>query len=191
MIGRKTGDGPPGPPPPKVAALIALCALLSLAGCGAAGTEGGGIREGSRDPETVVELRPLDGSGTTGTVAVVPGEGGGTEVRLSLEGLPDREGVYVGAVYRGSCPDGADDQGNLPGYEQENHFVHGDHGDPEDEENVIQPLTSVASDPDGKGSSVTPLPTPAEELLSGTPKYIDVHGTGEAIACADLPVASA
>ena len=189
MIGRKKGGGPPGPPPPKVAIPALLCALLVLAGCGATG--GGEARGGQQNPESVVELRPLDGSRTTGTVAFTRGEGGGSEVRLSLENMPDKDGVYVGAVYRGSCPDGSDDQGNLPGRTPKARFVHGDHGDAGDEENVVQTLTSVASNPEGEGSSVTPLPAPAEKLLSGAPKYVDVHGADEAIACADLPVANA
>ena len=85
---------------------------------------------------------------------------------------------------------GTEGEGAVSGHHAEYRFVHGDEGAPEDEENVIQTLTSVASDPEGSGSSVTPLPTSTEELLSGDPKYVDVHGEEEAIACADLPVAN-
>lgn len=167
-----------------------ILVLLSLAGCGA-GETGAGAAGGnggrSDGPGTVVELEALGGSGTTGIVALVPGDGGGSEIRLSLRGLPDPQGIYVGAVYRGSCPNPTEDQGSLPGNHAEYRFAHGNHGRPEIEEGVVQPLTSVASNPEGKGSSVTPLPTPPEEMLSGAPKYVDVHGEGgPALACADL-----
>ncbi|CAA9439944.1 MAG: hypothetical protein AVDCRST_MAG01-01-3545 [uncultured Rubrobacteraceae bacterium] len=137
--------------------------------------------------EAVVELEPLDGSKTTGNFTLVPGDRGGSEVRLSLRGLPDPQGIYVGAVYRGSCPNQTGNQGSLQGNRAGYRFAHGNHGQPEIEEGVVQPLTSVASNPEGRGSSVTPLPTPPEELLSGAPKYVDVHGEGgTALACADL-----
>ena len=178
--------------PRKPAALLVLLAFLLAAGCGPEGSGDGAAGEVRKNSasETVVELEPLDGSGTTGTVTLVPGDGGGSEIRLSLKGLPDPGGAYVGAVYRGSCSGGKGGQGVVPGRHAEYRFVHGNEGAPEDEEDVIQTLTSVASDPEGNGSSVTPLPTSTDELLSGTPKYVDVHGEEEAIACADLPVAN-
>ena len=77
--------------------------------------------------EAVVELEPLDGSGTTGNFTLVPGDGGGSEVRLSLRGLPDPQDIYVGAVYRGSCPNPTGDQGSLRGNRAGYRLVHGHH----------------------------------------------------------------
>jgi hypothetical protein len=185
---------------PKLGLAVALL-LLGLIGCGAndpEAAEGGGrdATETSGEPAvTEVELRPVGSSETTGTVTFLPVAGGGTEVRLALDGLPDPEGAYVGAIYRGSCSGetgaavgGTSGQGarrSQAAYQ----FVHGDHDSPTDSENIVQTLTSVTSEPDGKGTSTTPLPIPIGELLSGEPKYVDVHGEGaEVLVCADLPM---
>lgn len=130
----------------------------------------------------------MGGSGAAGTVTVARDGGGGSEIQLSLEGLPDPERAYIGAIYRGSCPD---DQGTILRERAGYHLVHGDDEAPSDDENVLQTLTSVAPAPNGEGSSVTPLPAPPGQLLSGGPKYVDVHGEDEVIACANLPVANA
>lgn len=198
MISRGPDGAPPGASSPPVL-LLALFLLFLLAGCDAAGSQNAGDGEANApdEPSPVeVDLRPVDGSGTTGTVAFVPGAGGGSEVELSLRGVPDPGIVYVGAVYNGRCPQGAsqgasqgaDEQGGLPGADTGYFFVHGDHGSSDDDENVVQTLTSVEPGPDGEGASTTPLPTPAARMLSGEPKYVDVHGDGGgAVACADLP----
>lgn len=179
--------------------LVAVCAL-SLAGCGDASSRTtGGVGDAARGDATGgaarVELRPVSGSGTGGAVTLAPA-GGGTEIRLSLEGLPDPGAVYVGAIYRGACGDEAGRQGERPAGparrgETVYRFVHGGGDEPVDDD-VVQTLTSVESGSDGTGASVTPLPATPDELLAGGPKYVDVHGeSGSALACADLAPAGA
>src|SRR5215207_7650824 len=145
-----------------------------------------------------VTLEPIDGFETRGTVTFVSGPAGGMEVELVLRELPDPGGAYIGAIYRGSCDDevGASEEGErLPGWGARPvyvgyQFAHGGHDEPADDEDVVQSLTSIVSGPDGNGSSLTPLPVSAQELLSGGPKYVDVHSEdGTSLACADLPVA--
>jgi len=163
---------------------------------GNATTEAEARSEQAREPKPFeVELRPVGGSGVGGTVGFVPRDDG-TEVELSLRGLPNPEGVYVGTIYRGTCAEEVGGVGRKfasrdvwqggVGYR----LVHDDHGtSPADEENVVQTLTSVASGPEGTGTSTTPLPISTDELLSDEPKYVDVHGEdARPLACADLPV---
>lgn len=175
--------------------LVLLLTTIYPAGCGEtpsrAAEEGRDFTGGSE--KIRAELKPVDGSGTTGTVTFVPA-GGGTEVRLSLRSLPDPEAVYVGAIYSGTCAGETGGQGGRSPVEDAHRedvlyrFAHGSEHDPADDENIVQTLTSVAPGPDGRGASVTPLPTPAGELLSGGPTYVDVHGEDDAaLACADLP----
>ena len=180
----------------STALILALLLLGWLTGCDA-GAVGDMQRTPSGDDASVasdrteVRLKPVDGSDTGGTVSFVPSDGG-TEVRLSLRRLPDPAAVYVGAIYRGRCS--SDIGGSKwwhslrdthPGYVAYR-FAHGGGHEPADED-VVQTLTSVTSDPTGEGTSVTPLPSAVEELLAGGPKYVDVHGEGGSVlACADL-----
>lgn len=166
-----------------------------MTGCGAGGSpaessegdDGSAASSGAVGVE--VKLEPVGVSDTSGTVSLVPADGG-TEVRLSVRGVPDPGAVYIGAIYRGRCPGEAGaTEGGAVRWEGNAvyRFAHGDEHAPDDE-GIVQTLTSVEPGPGGEGESVTPLPDRVGGLLSGGPRYVDVHGeSGDALACADLP----
>ncbi len=178
--------------------MLALLLLGWLSGCdagafGDAQSAPNGDGASGASGRTEVRLKPVGGSDTGGTVSFVPADGA-TEVRLSLRKLPDPAAVYVGAIYRGRCSGEVGGskgwrpgQDTPPGYVAYR-FAHGGGHEPADDGDVVQTLTSVPSDPTGEGTSVTPLPSPVQDLLAGGPKYVDVHGEGDSVlACADLP----
>jgi len=195
--------------PSRVLLAGAALVLILAGGCASGGgtaaqpsaePAAAGYNEPARESGPLeVDLRPVGDSGVSGTVGFVPQEGG-VRVELSLRGLPKPEGVYVGTIYRGSCAEELGGTGGGAGRyfasrsasprEAAYRFVHDDHGaSPADEERVVQTLTSVASGPEGTGASTTPLPVSTDELLSGEPKYVDVHGEdSRPLACVDLPV---
>jgi hypothetical protein len=158
--------------------------LLTFAGgCGVGTAPPGSSETTAGEAETVeVALEPVDGSGVGGTVGIAPA-GDGVEITLSLQNLPDPKAGYIGAIYEGNCAAVHGQAGRAATYA----FVHEDHGNSLDEEGLVPTLSSVTPDGSGGGTSVTPLPVSAEELLSAGPRYVDVHRDAEvAVACADL-----
>jgi len=134
-----------------------------------------------------IELRPVDDSGVSGTVAL-KGITGGVEVDLELRGLPKPGAIYQAHLHRGTCAQGQagsalDHQGKANG----DHEMAGMGAD------IVSPLSPVKADAQGGGSSTTTLwDTTVGELLSGEPRSVEVHAVGGGpdlpakVACATL-----
>ena len=149
-----------------------------------AADEGGAVAE--------IELEPANNnSGTNGTVTFTD-IADGVEVGLDVRGLPDSGATYLSHIHPGNCGEelaGHDDHGEA-GEDHE----HDDASAEDDRSDEIDyPLTPVGSDTEGSGSSTTLLKdVTVEELLSGEPKYINVHAAGSGddvppdLACSGL-----
>jgi hypothetical protein len=157
----------------------ALIAISSAAGCAAS--------EGEMNDETtagdasfatrtaIVPLRPVGGSEVEGE-AVLEEITGGVEVRLKLRNLPEPGAVYLAHIHEGTCAGEAQEAG--AGHEHP-------HG------GIEHPLSMVGADRRGVGSSRTVVwDVGLKELLSGPPRYINVHAPGSgnppALACGTL-----
>lgn len=174
----------------------ALLAGLLWAGCGLRGEEGSASPERSSpgeettpvpqgptestaetEPQTAtIPLRPVGGSGVEGE-AVLEEITGGVEVTLRLENLPKPEAVYLAHIHEGTC-----------GEEAEHDSDHGAEHEHARGGEIEHPLSMVGANRSGEGSSETILwDVGLEELLSGPPRYINVHapgqGTPPALAC--------
>jgi uncharacterized protein (DUF305 family) len=124
----------------------------------------------------VVDLQAHNGSGTTGKATLSKRDGGGVKVVLEVSGLPRSEKTYLAHIHPGTCEEEA---------------AGGDSHEHGASEEIEYPLTPVEPDGQGNGSSTTVLTNVAlEGLLSGDPKYINVHalGSGEPppVTCANL-----
>lgn len=96
-------------------------------------------------------------------------------MRLDLRGLPDPGVTYLSHLHPGTCGDehAGDDRG------EEDHEHDGTSAEEARSDEIEYPLTPVGSDAEGGGSSTTLLEdVTIEELLSGEPKYINVHAAG-------------
>jgi Cu/Zn superoxide dismutase len=120
-----------------------------------------------------LELTPSGDSGVSGSARLTDASGGGVQVELYVQNLQDQPGTeHIAHIHQGgTCAD--DRAGN---------------GAP-----VEYPLDSIITLQDGTGSSTTTIPNvTVAELLSGAPKYINVHAeqtgseTPPGISCADL-----
>jgi hypothetical protein len=130
-----------------------------------------------------VDLQPQNNSGTKGSVTLSKTDGG-VKVALKVSGLPSPETMYLSHIHPGTC--GEQEEGGEHGH---SHHEHGAH------EQIEYPLSPVDPDQKGDGSSTTVVRGDTlESLLSGEPKYVNVHapGSGEPspVACANLNEAS-
>jgi Cu/Zn superoxide dismutase len=109
----------------------------------------------------------------SGSARLTDARDGGVQVELYVQNLQDQPGTeHIAHIHQGgTCAD--DRAGN---------------GAP-----VEYPLDSIITLQDGTGSSTTTIPNvTVAELLSGAPKYINVHAeqtgseTPPGISCADL-----
>jgi len=155
---RRTYDG--------VALVAALLVVLGLAVGPVAGDSG------AQEPRSrTLELTPSNGSEVSGTARLAEA-GGGVEVRLDLEGLPEDGVEHLAHIHKGStCAD--DRAGN---------------GAP-----VEFPLESVVAE-GGAGSSTSTTDTTLDDLLGGEePYYVNVHAeqtdpeaVPPGVTCADI-----
>lgn len=141
-----------------------LLALLLLVGCG-----------GYQDGRARLDLRPMHGSGVSGTVYFedIPD---GVVIELRLRDLPQPNAVYLTHIHPGTC---------ARGEKHEEGHTHEHIGE------IEFPLSLVKSDSEGRGSSTTRLlETSVEKLCSGSPEHINIHAAGAGdppvLACADL-----
>jgi Cu/Zn superoxide dismutase len=140
------------------------------------------LRERIGDSATV-ELKPQNGSHTTGS-ATLTKSGGGVRVELSLSGLPKADTMYLAHIHPGTCAEGEE------GEEQEEGHEHAGHGSAAAEE-IEWPLSEVKADAQGHGSSTTTLEDVSmEKVYTGELNHINVHAAGSGnppvLACADL-----
>ena len=126
---------------------------------------------------TTVDLTPSRDSGVSGYARLTNRSDGGVDVELYVQNLQDQPGTeHIAHIHEGgTCADDRAGKG-AP-------FEH--------------TLTSVFTGPDGTGLSTTTLSNvTVAELLSGAPKYVNVHAeqtgneTPPGISCADLSSAS-
>jgi hypothetical protein len=120
-----------------------------------------------------VDLKPQNGSGTTGR-AVLSKTEGGVKVILEVSERPSSGTMYLAHIHPGNC-----------GEEEEEGHEHGT------QEEIEYPLTPLQPTSKGNGLSTTEVRgVTLEELLSGDPKHVNVHepGSGEPppVTCANL-----
>ena len=153
--------------------LLGLLLPLAVLACGETGTqEGGGMEEMSDDdtaaaeaaateePGATVSLAAKGGSGISGDARLMPA-GDSVRVALSLTALTEGQS-YAAHVHTGTCSTGG---------------------------GVDQPLSPVAGQAGGTGSSTSTL---AASVFADTTHFIQVHGSGGTpVACGDLPGPSA
>jgi hypothetical protein len=138
-----------------------------------------------------VELKPQNGSHTTGSATLMESDGG-VRVELSLNSLPKPETLYLAHIHPGTCAEGeAHEHGGSHGEEGHSQEHGGSSGHDHGGEEIEYPLSQVMSDSEGHGSSTTTLgETSVEKLFSGDPKHINVHEAGSGnppiLTCADL-----
>jgi len=135
-----------------------------------------------------VALAPRDLSGVSGTASFADTPGG-TEVRLDVRGLPDPEATYLAHVHPGSCAGG-------PTAGNGDHDDHGHHHGSADEPagEIEHPLTPIAPDPMGNGSSTTVMEgVTVADLFSDGELHVNVHAEASGseglpgdLACGDL-----
>jgi plastocyanin len=144
------------------------------------------VKEGGHAAKKVgdsaeVDLKPANGSGTSGTATFSKAKGGGVKVVLKVSGLPKSTKMYLAHIHPGTC---AEEEGSAG----EHGHSHHEHGASEE---IECPLTPVEPNAQGDGTSTTVLHhVTLEGLLSGEPKHVNVHkpGSGEPppVTCADL-----
>jgi hypothetical protein len=185
--------------------VVALLAIFLMVGC----TDGGSqIEQESqtshkKSDNAELVLRPEHDSGVSGS-ASFEDISEGVLVKLHLRGLPKPNKLYLAHIHPGSCAQEAE--------EGQAHAEHGEehqHGEHHEEESggqehsghehgtakeIEYPLSQVKSDSEGRGSSTTTLgETSVDKLLSGEPKYVNVHEAGSGnppiLSCADLKLA--
>jgi uncharacterized membrane protein len=154
-----------------------------------------------RDVEVLeVGLDPVGDSVASGTAVFREGEAG-LVLLLEISGLP-KGGEYFGEIHGGLCDDGQ--RGGAPGavYAEAGHPLKGEvrlellssggpeyaHGGADAHEDADVKLRSSG---DGTGSVVTPVRNydTIEELLSGGPKYLDLHAPAPgdpSVACGEI-----
>lgn len=127
-----------------------------------------------------VELEPANGAQTTGTATLSKADGGGVKVELKVFGIPSSGTMYLAHIHPGTC---AEDAGG-----EEHGHPHNEHGATEE---IEYPISPVEPDAKGDGTSTTVIEhVTVEGLLSGKPKFVNVHkpGSGEPplVSCANL-----
>lgn len=187
--------------------LAAVMMIPTVAGCGARGEESAPPEPAQRQATSpqekpaastaeparqtaVVPLRPVGGSGVEGE-AVLEEITGGIEVRLRLRNLPEPGAVYLAHIHEGTCA-GEAERGSEHEHGSEDHEHGAEH--PHGGE-IEHPLSMVGANRAGEGSSKTTLwDVGLGELLSGPPRYINVHAPGQgnppALACGELSKAA-
>ena len=128
-----------------------------------------------------VPLQAANGSGTTGTATLSKARGGGVKVVLEVSGLPSSGTMYLAHIHPGTCAEALQSGG-------EQHSSHHEHGASKE---IEYPLTPVKLDAGGRGTSTTVVHSVTlAGLLSGDPKYVNVHepGSGEPppVTCGNL-----
>jgi uncharacterized protein (DUF305 family) len=133
-----------------------------------------------------VELKPQNGSHTTGT-ATLTEAGGGVRIELTLSGLPEPGATYLAHIHPDTCAEvvGQEEEGD---HHEESH-EHRGHGTSAHE--IEWPLSQVQSDAQGNGTSTTTLRGASmEKLFTGELKHLNVHAAGSGntpvLACGDL-----
>jgi hypothetical protein len=185
--------------------VVALLAIFLMVGCtdGSSQTEQESQTSHKKSDNAELVLRPEHDSGVSGS-ASFEDISEGVLVKLHLRGLPKPNKLYLAHIHPGSCAQEAE--------EGQAHAEHGEehqHGEHHEEESggqehsghehgtakeIEYPLSQVKSDSEGRGSSTTTLgETSVDKLLSGEPKYINVHEAGSGnppiLSCADLKLA--
>jgi hypothetical protein len=155
----------------------------------------------AKDVEVIeVGLDPVGDSVTSGT-ATFRERDAGLELTLEVSGLPKPEAEYFGEIHEGVCENGQ--QGGEPGAEfadasrpapvtvrfellsaESTEYAHG--GEAHQDADV-----SLVGSADGTGQAITLLQDyrTIDELLSGGPKYLDLHAPAPrdpSIACGEI-----
>jgi hypothetical protein len=177
--------------------LSVVAVILLLGGCNGGDSEGTTTSEetSASTAETTdrragggvawVGLDSMNGSGASG-IATFTDVDQGVQVDLEVRGLLDANASYLSHIHPGTC---ADEQGS-----EEHDTTHADEGTDHDEGTMAEieyPLPPITSDPEGRGTTTTVLEgVTLEQLFSGTPKYVNVHGEGSGdppvIVCSPL-----
>lgn len=145
--------------------VVALASLAVACGDGEEGATGTPAAEETAAQETstaeagglVANIEPFGAGSTASGTATLTASGGGTEVAVEMDGLP--EGAHANHIHIGSC----DAQGDI------------DEG-----------LTELQAGAGGSASATTSIPDrPLDDFAEG--HYVAVHaGGGEVIGCGDL-----
>jgi putative copper export protein len=153
-----------------------------------------------RDVEVLeVGLGPVGDSVASGTAVFREGEAG-VVLDLEVSGLPEPEAEYFGEIHEGACENGQQGNDNGAGYADAGEPLPGKvrlellsarspeyaHGGEAHDADV-----SLESSEDGTGRVVTRVRDydTIEELLSGGPRYLDLHAPGPGdpgIACGEI-----
>ena len=178
-----------------------IAVLLLLASCGGGSGGGRSSEEETTTPASSTEgtsaateetatstinaaatviLAAMNGSGAIGA-ATFTDVAEGVRVDLSVQRLPDPNATYLTHIHPGTCAD-------EPGGEGEED-AHSEHAGTMAESEY--PLPPLSVDPQGRGSTTAVLEgVTVVELLSGEPKYINIHAEGPgnppSIACGQL-----
>jgi uncharacterized protein (DUF305 family) len=134
-----------------------------------------------------VELKPQNGSHTTGT-ATLTEAGGGVRIELNLSGLPEFGATYLAHIHPDTCAEVVGEEVEEGNHHEESH-EHRGHGASAQE--IEWPLSQVQSDAQGNGTSTTTLRGASmEKLFTGELKHLNVHAAGSGntpvLACGDL-----
>ena len=188
--------------------ILLLCTMtlstifFLLVGCGGSSSQGqGGQQEDHtthhQSANVTLDMPPEGNSGVSGT-ASFEDTSDGSLVKLKLRNLPKPDTLYLAHIHPGTCAEGeTHEHGGAHGEEGYSHEPGGgshEHGGGTHEHGAAEieyPLSQVKSDSEGRGSSTTTLhETSVDKLLSGEPKYINVHEAGSGnppiLSCADL-----
>jgi hypothetical protein len=182
--------------------VVALLAIFLMVGCtdGGSQAEQEGQASHNKSDNAELVLRPEHDSGVSGS-ASFEDISEGVLVKLELRGLPKPNEFYLAHIHPGTCAHEAEE-----GQAHAEHCEEHQHGEHHEEESggqehsghehgtakeIEYPLSQVKSDSEGRGSSTTTLgETSVDKLLSGEPKYINVHEAGSGnppiLSCADL-----
>jgi len=176
--------------------VVGLAALFLLVGCGG-GSPAHQDGHASHGDNIKLNMRSEHDSGVSGT-ASFEDTSDGVAVKLDLRGLPKPNMLYLAHIHPGTCAEGEGYEhggGHSKGeYGHEHGGSSHEHGGGTHEHGAAEieyPLSQVKSDSEGRGSSTTTLgETSVDKLLSGEPKYINVHEAGSGnppiLSCADL-----
>jgi len=181
--------------------VVVLAAIFFMVGCGRGGIQGqGGQQENTTNHQSanvLLKMHPEGNSGVSG-MASFEDTSDGDAVKLEVRNLPKPDTFYLAHIHPGTCAEGeTHEHGGAHGEEGYGHehggssHEHGggthEHGGAE----IEYPLSQVKSNSKGYGSSTTTLhETSVDKLLSGEPKYVNVHEAGSGnppiLSCADL-----
>jgi hypothetical protein len=157
--------------------VVALPATFLIVGCAGGGPQGQGGHEDHTThhhrANVKLDLHPKHKSGVSGT-AFFEDTSDGVVVKLDLRNLPKPDTLYLAHIHPGNCAEGESREHD--GASHEHGGTSHEHGAGAE---IEYPLSQVRSDSEGHGSSTTTLrDTTVEKLLTGEPKYVNVHEAG-------------